>query len=287
MGLLSVAGHRRRLRRGRRNPERRRPCRERRRDRRHHRPERRRQIDAAEDHRRPAASGDAARSISTARRSTHCRRATIAPARRRLRAAGAQRLPDDVRAREPGDGRLYRSAATRRRIDAAFERFPMLAEKRRRAARTLVGGQRQMLAMAMALMVRADAAVARRALGRAVADRRRAAVRRPSSRSTARASPSPWSSRTPTRRWRSRIARQSLSTAATTAMVRRRACAPIRRSAASSCGARRRPNNHKGALMIRSHPPPRALPRQPPAVAAPAIVRAQAGSAATSACSRR
>ena len=39
------------------------------------------------------------------------------------------------------------------RIDAAFERFPMLAEKRHRAARTLSGGQRQVLAMAMALMV--------------------------------------------------------------------------------------------------------------------------------------
>jgi branched-chain amino acid transport system ATP-binding protein/neutral amino acid transport system ATP-binding protein len=39
------------------------------------------------------------------------------------------------------------------RIDAAFARFPMLAEKRGRAARTLSGGQRQVLAMAMALMV--------------------------------------------------------------------------------------------------------------------------------------
>jgi branched-chain amino acid transport system ATP-binding protein len=41
----------------------------------------------------------------------------------------------------------------RTRIDAAFERFPMLAEKRHRAARTLSGGQRQVLAMATALMV--------------------------------------------------------------------------------------------------------------------------------------
>jgi branched-chain amino acid transport system ATP-binding protein/neutral amino acid transport system ATP-binding protein len=38
------------------------------------------------------------------------------------------------------------------RIDALFVRFPMLAEKRRSAARTLSGGQRQILAMAMALM---------------------------------------------------------------------------------------------------------------------------------------
>ncbi len=39
------------------------------------------------------------------------------------------------------------------RIEGLFQRFPMLAEKRRQAARTLSGGQRQVLAMAMALMV--------------------------------------------------------------------------------------------------------------------------------------
>lgn len=42
---------------------------------------------------------------------------------------------------------------TNRRIEQLFARFPMLAEKRRQAARTLSGGQRQVLAMAMALMV--------------------------------------------------------------------------------------------------------------------------------------
>jgi branched-chain amino acid transport system ATP-binding protein len=44
-------------------------------------------------------------------------------------------------------------AATRRRIGEVFGRFPMLAERSRRAARVLSGGQRQVLAMAMALMV--------------------------------------------------------------------------------------------------------------------------------------
>ena len=44
-------------------------------------------------------------------------------------------------------------AETVRRIDALFGRFPMLAEKRRQPARSLSGGQRQVLAMAMALMV--------------------------------------------------------------------------------------------------------------------------------------
>lgn len=40
-----------------------------------------------------------------------------------------------------------------RRLEAAFERFPMLARRRRVAARALSGGERQVLAMAMALMV--------------------------------------------------------------------------------------------------------------------------------------
>jgi branched-chain amino acid transport system ATP-binding protein len=44
-------------------------------------------------------------------------------------------------------------ANSRTRVDRIFSRFPVLAEKRRQAARTLSGGQRQILAMAMALMV--------------------------------------------------------------------------------------------------------------------------------------
>lgn len=44
--------------------------------------------------------------------------------------------------------------ATSARVAELFARFPILAEKRRQAARTLSGGQRQILAMAMALMVR-------------------------------------------------------------------------------------------------------------------------------------
>ena len=41
----------------------------------------------------------------------------------------------------------------RERIERAFERFPILAKRRRVAARALSGGERQVLAMAMALMV--------------------------------------------------------------------------------------------------------------------------------------
>lgn len=50
-------------------------------------------------------------------------------------------------------GYLEPRAKVARQVEALFTRFPILAEKRRRAARTLSGGQRQILAMAMALMV--------------------------------------------------------------------------------------------------------------------------------------
>jgi branched-chain amino acid transport system ATP-binding protein/neutral amino acid transport system ATP-binding protein len=50
-------------------------------------------------------------------------------------------------------GYLEPHAQVAERLAKLFERFPMLGEKRRRAARTLSGGQRQILAMAMALMV--------------------------------------------------------------------------------------------------------------------------------------
>jgi branched-chain amino acid transport system ATP-binding protein/neutral amino acid transport system ATP-binding protein len=50
-------------------------------------------------------------------------------------------------------GYLEPRAKVARRVEALCERFPVLAEKRRRPARTLSGGQRQILAMAMALMV--------------------------------------------------------------------------------------------------------------------------------------
>lgn len=50
-------------------------------------------------------------------------------------------------------GGFVQPKETRHRIEAIFARFPILAEKRRQAARTLSGGQRQILAMAMALMV--------------------------------------------------------------------------------------------------------------------------------------
>ena len=50
-------------------------------------------------------------------------------------------------------GYILPRAAVRPQVDRLLQRFPMLAAKRRDAARTLSGGQRQTLAMAMALMV--------------------------------------------------------------------------------------------------------------------------------------
>jgi len=47
----------------------------------------------------------------------------------------------------------YLTERTEERITEMFDRFPVLAEKRRETARTLSGGQRQMLAMAIAMMV--------------------------------------------------------------------------------------------------------------------------------------
>jgi branched-chain amino acid transport system ATP-binding protein len=44
--------------------------------------------------------------------------------------------------------------AAEERVGQAFDRFPVLGQKRRHAARTLSGGERQILAMAMALMVK-------------------------------------------------------------------------------------------------------------------------------------
>jgi ABC-type branched-subunit amino acid transport system ATPase component/predicted MFS family arabinose efflux permease len=49
-------------------------------------------------------------------------------------------------------GFRYDGAELDRRVAAAYERFPMLVERRRAAARDLSGGQQQMLALAMALL---------------------------------------------------------------------------------------------------------------------------------------
>jgi branched-chain amino acid transport system ATP-binding protein len=47
----------------------------------------------------------------------------------------------------------YSDRGAARRLDGVMQRFPVLGRKRRQAARTLSGGERQILAMGMALMV--------------------------------------------------------------------------------------------------------------------------------------
>jgi branched-chain amino acid transport system ATP-binding protein len=117
---------------------------------------------------------------------------------------------------------------TRGKIAAILERFPMLAQKRRHAARTLSGGQRQILAMAMALMVEPPLLL----LGEPSAGLSPIAARRSlrrSPRSTVAASPSPWSSRTRARPSPSPIAAISWWMAGTAAAARRLRWRPIRR----------------------------------------------------------
>ena len=47
---------------------------------------------------------------------------------------------------------LFERSAAKKRMEEAYARFPMLFEKRRISAQSLSGGQRQILAIAMALM---------------------------------------------------------------------------------------------------------------------------------------
>ncbi|MEA2930233.1 MAG: branched-chain amino acid transport system ATP-binding protein [Hyphomicrobiales bacterium] len=49
-------------------------------------------------------------------------------------------------------GGYVERGATKERLQAVYARFPVLADRRKHDARTLSGGQRQVLAMAMALM---------------------------------------------------------------------------------------------------------------------------------------
>ncbi|MDZ7712822.1 MAG: ATP-binding cassette domain-containing protein [Rhodovibrio sp.] len=55
----------------------------------------------------------------------------------------------------------------KQRMEAQYDGFPRLAERRRQRVKTMSGGERQMLAMARALMTEPDLSDAGRAVGRA------------------------------------------------------------------------------------------------------------------------
>jgi branched-chain amino acid transport system ATP-binding protein len=77
------------------------------------------------------------------------RKISLVPERREL--FSTMSVEDNLRL---GAYRLTTAAETRADLDSVFARFPRLRERRRQVAGTLSGGERQMLAMARALMGR-------------------------------------------------------------------------------------------------------------------------------------
>jgi len=77
------------------------------------------------------------------------RKISLVPERREL--FSTMSVEDNLRL---GAYRLTNSAETRADLESVFARFPRLRERRRQVAGTLSGGERQMLAMARALMGR-------------------------------------------------------------------------------------------------------------------------------------
>ena len=146
------------------------------RDRHHRRPQRRRQVDADQDHLRapaPALGADrvprrgasraASRTTSPASASATCRSSTTSSRASRSRRTSRWASLDRSRTAE--------------QIERMYELFPRLGERMAQAAGTMSGGERQMVAMARALMPDPADPAARRALGRARAGLRRRDLR--------------------------------------------------------------------------------------------------------------
>ena len=121
------------------------------RDRHRDRPERRRQVDADQVDLRAAAAPARAACVLRGEDLAGLRPALDHAARDELRAAARQRLPSLTVEENLEMGALDRGRA-RERMGEMYELFPRLGERRRQAAGTMSGGERQMLAMARALM---------------------------------------------------------------------------------------------------------------------------------------
>ena len=200
-------------------------------------PERRRQVDAAQGHRRAAATEIAGASPCSGR--------DIAglPPREIARLALPTCRRSSTSSRPSRCARTWRSAATStarqrcRASRACWRASRCWRQASAHAARTLSGGERQMLAMAMALMVEPARAAARRAVGRPLAGRRRAPVRRHCCDPSRTASPWRSWSRTPTRLSPSPTAPTCWSTASNSRTGAAKPWPPTRRSERLFLGA--------------------------------------------------
>ena len=98
------------------------------------------------------------------------------PRRDRAGAGAAAVVRQHVGRGKSADGRLHQRRSPRSRPlrwRSSFSRFPILRQRRRQLARTLSGGEQQMVAIARATMSRPDAAAAGRTVARSRADGRR------------------------------------------------------------------------------------------------------------------
>ena len=144
-------------------------------------PERRRQVDRAACGERAAAPARGTHPPRGRRTSPAATPAEILGLGHRPGAAVPRPVPEHHRARERADGRLHRSAATRRCCGSRYaeiaEMFAVVRERGDDKAGNLSGGQRRMVEVARSLMLDPRARPARRAVARPGPEGAQAGVR--------------------------------------------------------------------------------------------------------------